>query len=60
MDVHSQEKLKPQLANLLRRQADLLGERALGTATDAEIIDYEICREVIRDLGTQFANSSDA
>ena len=54
---HSKEGLRLELVELLRKQNELLESRTLGTASDAEILDYELRQEVIRDLCNELANS---
>jgi len=54
------EPLRLELMELLRKQAEHLNARSLGTATDAEIIDFELRQEVIHDLCKQLANSEAA
>lgn len=57
MDSRHNEELRIELEELLRKQAGLMETRALGTASEPEILDYELRQEVIRDLCTQLGNS---
>ena len=60
MEGRSNEALRLELTQLLRKQSELLESRSFGSASDAEIIDYELRQEVIRDLCQQLANSAEA
>jgi hypothetical protein len=53
------EALRLELVELLRKQAELTA-RSFGTATDSEILDYELRQEVIHDICQRLANYSAA
>jgi len=54
------ETLRLELMELLQKEAELLNARALGSATDGDVIDYELRQEVINDICQQLAKSSAA
>jgi hypothetical protein len=56
MERHSQEALRMELAELLKKQNDFLRSRTLGAATDAEILEYELRRDVIHDICKELAH----
>jgi hypothetical protein len=60
MERRSAETLRLELVELLQKQAELLNARSLGSASDVEVIDYELRQEVINDICQQLANSSAA
>ena len=49
--------LRDELNQLLRKQAELLESRSLGTATDSDLLEYEIRQEMIHEMCNQLANS---
>ena len=56
----SHEELRAELAQLLRKQNHLLESRTFGSATDAEILEYELRQEVIHEICRRLANSAAA
>ena len=58
MERRSTEALRLELVELLRKQAELLNARTLGSSADDDIVDYELRQEVIMDICRQLANSS--
>jgi hypothetical protein len=56
MEQHSQEALRMELAKLLEKQSDFLKSRTLGTATDTEILEYELRRDLIHDICKELAH----
>ena len=56
----SQEELRIELAQLLRKQNELLESRTFGSATEGEILEYELRQEVIHDICRRLANSAAA
>jgi len=51
------EALREELAQLLRKQAEVLESRTFGGASDTEILEYEIRQEIIHEMRNQLANS---
>jgi hypothetical protein len=60
MQGRSMETLRLELMELLQKQAELLNARAFGSATDGDVIDYELRQDVINDICQQLAKSSAA
>lgn len=60
MEGHSTEDLRLELTQLLRKQSELLESRKLGSANEADIVEYELRQEVIHDLCQRLANSVEA
>jgi len=56
----SQDELRFELAQLLRKQNELLESRTFGSATESEILEYELRQEVIHDICRRLANSAAA
>lgn len=50
MDDRHTEKLRFELNELLRRQREILDARMFGTASDADVLEYEIRQDVIREI----------
>jgi hypothetical protein len=57
MDNNRSEALREELGQLLRKQTEVLESRTLGSATDTEILEYEIRQEIIHEMCNQLANS---
>jgi hypothetical protein len=60
MESHRMEELRAELNHLLMRQTEVLELRTLGEASETDILEYEIRREVIHDICNQLANSAAA
>lgn len=58
MRHYPSEQLRFELHQLLRKQRDVLESRMLGTASDDDLLEYEIRQEIIRDLCNVLANSA--
>jgi hypothetical protein len=54
------EELRDELTRLLRKQTAALESRTFGSATDTDILEYEIRQEVIHEICNQLANSAAA
>ena len=52
------DELRADLNRLLQKHTEVLESRTFGAATDTEIVEFEIRREVIQELCNQLANSS--
>jgi hypothetical protein len=57
MENDRAEVLRAELNQLLKRQTEVLESRSFGAATDTEILEYEIRREIIHDICHELANS---
>ena len=53
MDVQHTERLQTELRDLLRKQRVVLDSRMLGTASDGDLLEYEIRQEIIHELCNQ-------
>jgi hypothetical protein len=60
METNQIEALRGELNQLLEKQTEVLEARTLGSATDAELLEYEIRQEVISKICDQLAQSSAA
>jgi hypothetical protein len=60
MESHRMEELRAELNHLLKKQTEVLELRTLGEASETDILEYEIRREVIHDICNQLANSAAA
>jgi hypothetical protein len=59
--AHSRtDELRADLNRLLKMQTEVLESRTFGAASDTEIVEFEIRREVIQEICKQLANSSSA
>jgi hypothetical protein len=52
------EELRIELAELLRKQSDVLESRMLGCASDSDLLEYEIRQEIVHRLCNQLAHSA--
>ena len=52
------DELRTEVSRLLKKQSDVLQSRTFGAATDTEILEYEIRREVIQEICNQLANAA--
>ena len=57
MENYYVEELRTELNQLLKKQTEVLESRSFGAATDTEILEYEIRREIIHDICNELANS---
>ena len=60
MENDRMEELRTELNQLLRKQVQVLESRSLGTATDSDVLEYEIRQEIIHEMCNQLAHSSSA
>jgi peroxiredoxin family protein len=58
MEEHHIEELRVELAELLRKQSDVLEPRMLGCASDSDLLEYEIRQEIVHQLCNQLAHSA--
>jgi hypothetical protein len=52
------DEMRAELDVLLKKQAQILESRSLGSATDTELLEYEIRQEVVHELCNQLAHST--
>lgn len=57
MEDRRTEELRIELTRLLQKQHEVLESRMLGSATDDELLEYEIRQEIIHDLCQVLAHS---
>ena len=60
MESNRSEELRSELNQLLKKQADVLESRSLGTASDSDLIEYEIRQDVIHEICNELAHSISA
>ena len=60
MEGRYSEELRDELTRLLRKQTEILESRTVGSATDTDILEFEIRQEVIHEICNQLANSASA
>lgn len=60
MENRHTEDLRRELDSLLRKQHDVLESRMLGTASDDELLEYEIRQEIIHELCNILSRSAAA
>jgi hypothetical protein len=58
MEEHHIEALRVELAELLRKQNEVLESRMLGSASDSDLLEYEIRQEIVHQLCNQLAHSA--
>ena len=52
------DELRAEVSRLLKKQSEVLESRTYGAATDTEILEYEIRRELIQEICDELANST--
>ena len=57
LDVRCTETLKTELSELLRKQREILDSRMLGTASDSDVLEYEIRQEIIHEICNQLVRT---
>ncbi len=57
MDNYRADELRAELDQLLRKQAEVLQSRTFGTATDTDLLEYELRQEIVREIFNELANS---
>ena len=60
MEICHVEELRSELNQLLRKQREVLESRMLGSASDDELLEYEVRPEVIHELCNVLSNSAAA
>jgi hypothetical protein len=58
MENHREEELRLELNQLIRKQSEVLESRMLGTASDSDLLEYEIRQEIIHELCNVLAHSA--
>ena len=54
------EEMRLELSELLHKQREVLESRMLGTASDEDLLEYEIRQEIIHELCNVLSNSAAA
>lgn len=57
MEEYGVYKMRTELNQLLRKQVEVLESRSLGTATDSDLLEYEVRQEIIHEMCNQLAHS---
>jgi hypothetical protein len=57
IDASYAERLQTELSDLLRKQREVLDSRMLGTASDSEVLEYEIRQELIHEICNQLVST---
>lgn len=53
MDDQQMEQLHTELSELLRKQREVLESRMLGTASESDLLEYEIRQEIVHEMCNQ-------
>jgi hypothetical protein len=57
MESRHIEELRVELTGLLQKQNEVLESRMLGSASESDLLEYEIRQEIVHDICNQLANS---
>ena len=57
MENYRADELRAELDQLLKKQAEVLQSRTFGTATDTDLLEYELRQEIVREIFNELANS---
>ena len=60
MENYHAEELRLELNELLRKQREVLESRMLGSASDDDLLEYEIRQDIIHELCNVLSNSAAA
>ena len=60
MEVRHIEEMRLELNDLLHKQRDVLESRMLGSASDEDLLEYEIRQEIIHELCNALSHSAAA
>ena len=60
MESYRVDELRVELDQLLKKQAEILESRTLGSASDTELLEFEIRQEIIHEICNQLAHSTAA
>ena len=55
MESDRVDELRTERSQLLRKQVEVLEARSLGTATDTDVLEYEIRQEITHEMCNQLA-----
>jgi hypothetical protein len=57
MENYRADELRAELDQLLKKQAEVLQSRTFGTASDTDLLEYEVRQEIVHELCNELANS---
>lgn len=57
IDARCAERLQTELTDMLRKQREVLDSRMLGTASDSDVLEYEIRQEIIHEICNQLVRT---
>jgi hypothetical protein len=57
MDVQNVKQLQSEVGELLRKQREVLESRMLGTASESDLLEYEIRQEIVREMCNQLVRA---
>jgi len=60
METRRTEEIRAELKELLRKQHEVLESRILGTASDSELLEYEVRQEIVDQLCKALSRSETA
>lgn len=60
MEDHRAAELRVELEQLLRKQREVLDSRMRGTASEVDVLEYEIREEIIHELCSLLSNATAA
>jgi hypothetical protein len=57
MDVQHVEQMQAELSELLRKQKEVLESRMLGTASESDLLEYEVRQEIVHEMCNQLVRA---
>jgi hypothetical protein len=57
MEVQNIEQLQSELRELLRKQREVLESRMLGTASEGDLLEYEVRQEIVHEMCNQLVRA---
>lgn len=58
MENHRADELRAELDQLLKKQVEVLQSRTFGTASDTDLLEYEVRLEIVHEICNELANSA--
>jgi hypothetical protein len=58
MENYRADELRAELDQLLKKQVEVLQSRTFGTASDTDLLEYEVRQEIVHEICNELANSA--
>ena len=58
MENYRADELRAELDQLLKKQVEVLQSRTFGTASETDLLEYEVRQEIVHEICNELANSA--